>query len=212
MEIKEAIYGRRSIRRYSQEPVPKDILLEIIQAGTWAPSACNIQGWKFIIIDEKGKFASMVKNGAASFLKDVNQAILVLYDNRTDNLEYQDYIQSASACVQNMLLMAYSLNVGACWVNFLPTKKVLRRIFSIPDTYSPIALVTVGYYEKTPAIQKRKQDLREQVFYNTCTLPTERNGSGKLAVKRVLRRLYFWFPLKALLTPFLDKHEKKFEN
>lgn len=212
MELKSAIYGRRSIRRYSQTPVPNDVLLEIIQAGTWAPSACNIQGWKFIIINEKEKLAGMVENGAASFLKNVNQAILVLYDNRTDNLEYQDYVQSASACIQNMLLMAYSLNVGTCWVNFLPTKKVLRRIFSIPKTYSPIALVTVGYYEQTPIIQKRKQELQEQVFYNKCTLPAERDGRGKLIVKRILRRLYFWFPFKSLLTPFLDKQEKKFEN
>lgn len=212
MELREAIYGRRSIRKYSSTPVPKDILLEIIQAGTWAPSACNVQGWRFIIIDKKEKFADMVENGAASFLKNVNQAILVLYDNRTDNLEYLDYIQSASACIQNMLLMAHSLNVGTCWVNFLPTKKVMRKLFSIPEIYSPIALITIGYYEQTPVAIKRKQELKEQVFYNKCTLPSENGGTVKLILKRVLRRVYFWFPFKSLLKPFLDRHEKKFDN
>ena len=213
MDLDAAILGRRSIRSYGDKKVDDATIKKIIEAGTWAPSACNIQGWKFLVIDEPEIFQSMLKHGAASFLKSVRKAILVLYENTTDNLEYNDYIQSAGACIQNMLLEAYSLGVGTCWVNFLPEKSVLRKILHIPNSYDPIALITLGYIDKPMNEMRRKYTIDDLIAYNRFSFKHYKEKAGvKLHIKRILRKLYLKFPCKKLVMKFLDKHEKKFNN
>ena len=213
MELSNAIINRRSIRIYKPDKIDDSTIRKIIEAGTWAPSACNVQGWKFIVIDDSEIFNTLLRHGAASFLKSTQQAILVLYENTTDNLEYSDYIQSASACIQNMLLMAYSLGIGTCWVNNLPEKRVVRKIFNIPESYDPIALVSLGYRVNSPNNRNRKYTLDELIAYNhfsftNCKVPAD----GKLYIKRIMRRVYYKLPCKKLLLKFVGKFEKKFDN
>lgn len=213
MDLDAAILGRRSIRTYGDKKVDDATIKKIIEGGIWAPSACNIQGWKFIVIDDTEIFQKMLKHGAASFLKSVRQAILVLYENTTDNLEYNDYIQSAGACIQNMLLKAYSLGIGTCWVNFLPEKSVLRKILHIPNSYDPIALITFGYIDKPMNEMRRKYPIDNLIAYNYFSFTKYKKKTViSLHIKRVLRKLYFKFPCKRLVMKFLDKYEKKFNN
>lgn len=214
MDLDTAIKERRSIRKYIETPVSQGTLREIIQAGVWAPSACNLQQWKFIIIDQEILLRKIYDLGAASFIKDSHQAILVLYNNQTDNTEYSDYIQSASAAIQNMLLKAYSLNVGTCWVNNLPNKKQLRKLMGIPGYYDPIALITLGYYSQKINMRDRKYDLNSQIAYNKFSFPdpgTSKSWAG-IHLKRFLRKMYKWMPCKQVLNPLAEKLEKKFDN
>lgn len=213
MELDTVLSNRRSVRIYSDKRVEDSAIRQIIEAGTWAPSACNIQGWRFIVIDKKEIFSEILKHGAAAFLKSTNQAILVLYNNNTDNLMYSDYIQSASACIENMLLKAYSLGIGACWINNLPEKKVLRKLFNIPSHYDPIALVSIGYPVQQPNPRPRKHPLDEIIAYNMFSFNrTEGKGGVKLRVKRFARKIYYKLPLKSKLLKFVGKFEKKFDN
>lgn len=213
MELDTALVNRRSVRIYSNKRVEDSVIYQIIEAGTWAPSACNVQGWRFIVIDQKDIFSAILKHGAAAFLKSTNQAILVLYNNNTDNLAYSDHIQSASACIENMLLKAYSLGVGACWINNLPEKKKLRELLNIPKHYDPIALVSIGYAAQSPNPRPRKHALDELVCYNTFSLDrTEGKGGASLRIKRVARKIYYKLPFKSKLMKFADKFEKKFDN
>ncbi|MFH1428410.1 MAG: nitroreductase family protein, partial [Candidatus Margulisiibacteriota bacterium] len=109
MDFTEVLYTRRSVRGYSSEQIDYDTVKELVRSAQQAPSACNKQGWRFIFIDDKNLLQKIRNKGGASFLGDVPNAILVIYDNRTDNLEYMDYIQSASAAIENMVLSAHSL-------------------------------------------------------------------------------------------------------
>lgn len=213
MELDEAIQGRRSIRKYTDEKVSDDKIRDIIQAGVWAPSACNLQQWKFIVIDDTAIFEKLYKMGAASFVKKSKQAILVLYNNQTDNVEYQDYIQSSAAAIENMLLKAYSLKIGTCWVNNLPNKSALRRLLKIPRCYDPIALITLGYYMQEINARPRKYNLEDQIAYNGCVFnQMEEKSSGKVFLKRNARRIYKHMPFKPFLLKFVGKMEKKFDN
>lgn len=215
MELEQAIYSRRSIRKYIDKPVEKEILEKIINAGMWAPSACNVQGWKFIVIDDKKVMNDIIENGAAAFLKNAHQAIVVLYDNQTDNTEYNDYVQSASACIQNMLLMAHSLSVGTCWVNFLPSKKKFRKILNVPSSYDPIALISLGYYDQKINDRPRKYPQNELIYWNKYDGSVAENKKGlKLRIKRIMRKVYFALPpsIKKKLGFILNKKEKKFDN
>lgn len=216
MELEKAILSRRSIRKYSDRLVEKEVIEQIIEAGIWAPSACDVQGWRFIVIDDKSILNNIVDNGAATFLRNANQAIVVVYDNRSDNVEYSDHIQSASACIENMLLMATSLSVGTCWVNFLPSKSKLRKILQIPSCYDPIALICLGYYDQQINERARKYRKEEIIFWNkfnsTVEVPDGKNIT--LNIKRLIRKVYFSLPLplKKRLSSILDKKEKKFDN
>ena len=215
MELEEAIYTRRSVRIYNDKPIPHELIEKIIDAGCQAPSACNIQGWKVIVIDDPTVMQKILENGAAHFLKKVKQAIVILYDNRSDNDEYQDYIQSASACIENMLLTAHSLSIGACWVNFLPSKRVMRNILNIPLWYEPIALISLGYYDQKLNDRPRKYQLRELISWNIYTgSESKQPKSMKLKVRKLARKVYLKMPpvCKKWAESYLDRKEKKFDN
>src|SRR3989338_2346758 len=140
MELEEVIATRRSIRRFTNQPITQEILEKIITAGNFAPSHCNSQAWKFIVVDEETIKQELVKRGGSPIIKGAPYGILVLYNTaESDNLEYQDWLQSASGAIQNMLLTIHNLGLGGCWICHLPRKKSLKKILNIKSPYSPVA-------------------------------------------------------------------------
>ena len=214
MELDEAIKGRRSVRRYSEKAVSEEILEQIIQAGMWAPTACNDQDYRFIVINDQNKFDELLSFGAASFLKDVQTAILILYKNTSSNQEYKDYIQSGAAAVQNMLLKAYSLGLAGCWVCNLPSQRVMRQLFHIPRTYSVIALISIGYPTSIPKMVNRKKNAQDVTCLNAFGFDEETDPilDRKKALKRLLRKIYYRLPKSSWIKNWAEKLEKKFEN
>ena len=195
MDLDKAIKGRRSIRKFSDKKVDEKTIKLIIEAGIWAPSACNFQDWKFIVLDNKKLINKIIDLGGSVVIGNAPVGILVLYNNQTDNLEYLDYIQSASACIQNMLLKIYSLRLGGCWLCHLPDKKDLRKLLKIPNHYDPIAYIALGYPLVQPKPNKRKAPLQELIFYNRFNFITKKKDNLRLIFRRMLRRLYFKIPL-----------------
>jgi len=213
MEVMDAIRSRRSVRTYNNRKIERVALERIIEAGTWAPTACNRQGFRFIIVTEPSLKKRLVDNGAASFVANAPAGILVLYDNRTDNLEYSDHIQSAAAAIQNMLLAAHSMKIGGCWVCHLPRKDSLRTIFGISKHLEPIAYLTLGYYDVAPKPSKRKT-FDEVVSFDTAPLKDDAKVNLGILAKRKARGVYVRLPNKAkkALSPIASKFEKKFEG
>jgi nitroreductase len=215
MDIIEAIKDRRSIRRFEDKPVPDELVRKIIEAGQWAPSACNRQDWKYIVIDEKAVKEEIIRNTSAYFVGKAPLLIMVLYSNRTDNLEYKDHLLSAAMAIQNMQLAAYSLGIGACCVNNLPVKSKLRRILNIPRHYDPVALLCLGFPKSQPKPLKRKESLDEIICRNKFDFNVDYYGLDfKLNMKRTVRYIYYRLPasLKKLMDPMARKFEKRFDE
>jgi len=216
MELFEVIYKRRSIRSFKNKRIPEKILNKVIDAGRWSPSACNRQAWRFIIIDDESIRKKIIDECTAYFVKDVPLLILVLYDNRTDNLEYQDHVQSAAACVQNMQLAAYSLGLGSCCVANLPPKNIMRRILKLPLNYDPICFLALGYPKVIPKPLPRKQTIEQLISQNKFDFKEPRISifDARLRIKRLLRFVYFRLPkwLKKSLYPIAKKFEKRFDQ
>lgn len=215
MMLDGLIEKRRSIRRYTSEPVEFEKIVKIVNSGIWAPSACNKQEIRFIYIDNNKDIMKIYELGSAHFLKNCNQAILVLYDNRIDNIEYMDNIQSASASIENMMLKATELNVGTCWVCNLPAKNKIRKLFKIPSKYDPIALMTIGNYDYEPKIVKRKHDVKDIRFINEFDKSKDvivEKSKTKLFVRKLARKIYLKLPKTKLLKKIVDVFEKKFDN
>ncbi len=220
MELLTAIKNRRSVRIFEDRKIEKEVIEKIIEAGTHAPSACNVQGWRFIVIDDQEIKNKISDAGGTILIKKSPVGILATYDNRTNSPEYKDYIQSASAAIENMLLAATEMGIGCCWINHLPTHKTLRKLLNIPPCYSPIAYILIGYPlpEEKPVSVPRKYKAEEIISYNSFgeNLYVEKINVSKALVRKILTRIYHLSPLfikKLFLNKFLDKYfVKKFEN
>ena len=210
MDVFKAISGRRSVRRFTKKNIEPEKLKKIISAANFAPSACNIQGWKFIIINKQKIKEKLVDAGTIEFIKYAPIGILVLYDNRSENSSYNDYVQSASASIQNMLLAAHSMGIGSCWICHLPPKQKLRKILKIHSSYDPIAYIPLGYPKITPKPLKRKYNFNELVSINQFKFKnkTPRKVIAKRFIKKIAFRIYGIIPFKKYLLPITKKFEK----
>lgn len=202
MELEKAIIGRRSTRKFLDKPVSDYHIKKIIEAATWAPSACNIQGWKFIVVKEKTLKEWLVKSGGPPFIQESPAGILVLYDSRGCNMEYMDYIQTGGAVIQNMLLTAHQSGIGTCWVCRLPSQQDVRKMFDVPKYYSVIAYIVLGYAKEQPNPIKRRHNV-DDVMSNDTFKGIVTKESVKRKVKLLIPR-----PLKLFARMCLERFKK----
>ncbi|MGD2034272.1 MAG: nitroreductase family protein [Bacteroidales bacterium] len=152
MDVLEAIFTRRSIRRYSDKEIDTKIVDKIIHAGMYAPSAVNKQPWHFIVFEkEETCRAIMEVHRSSSMLSEANKSILVCVD---ENLQHDEGygLLDCSAATENMLLAAHALGLGACWIGIFPRKNRMdgvKTIFNLPDHVLPLAIVSLGYPAET---------------------------------------------------------------
>jgi len=214
MDIFEAIKNRRSIRSFQDKAVPEELLRKIIEAAQWAPSASNRQEWRFIVIDDPDVKEKIAKETVAYFVPKATLLILILYCNRTHNMEYKDHLLSAAMAIQNMQLVIHSLGLGSCCVNNLPPKYKLRKILSIPGCFDPVSLLCVGYAKKVPKPLPRKNSVKDIISFNkfefNCIYPIVDFSS---ILRRGARFLYYRIPLpiRVRLSKMARKYEKRFD-
>ncbi|MGD9153438.1 MAG: nitroreductase family protein [Gammaproteobacteria bacterium] len=214
MNFQNFCQNRRSIRKFNNTIVTKSEIEALITAAIYAPSHCNTQEWRFIIVTDKNKKQQLVDHGGSIVINTANAGVLVCYQNNSDNLEYHDWIQSASAAAQNILLQAHATGLGACWICHLPSKKTLRKIFGIHKSYDPICYIAIGHTSQKPLEVPRKLPLHDFFNYNQFPI-INKNLPRKKLFKIILRKIYYHLPyfVKKRLNKFVDsKFVKKFKN
>jgi len=147
-----SIFHRRSIRKYTGEVVSEELIEEILKAGMAAPSAGNEQPWHFIVIRDKSIMEDITKfHPYSQMLKEASHAIVVCGDLSLQ--KYEGYwIQDCSAAMQNMLLMADSLGLGAVWLGVYPMEErvdKLKELLNIPQNVIPLGIMSLGYPAET---------------------------------------------------------------
>ncbi len=157
MEALEAILSRRSIRRYTSEPVAEETVSELLRAAMSAPSANNLQPWHFVVVDDREVLDAIQEfHPYSKMLSEAPLAILVCGDSRAE--DKQSYmIQDCSAATQNLLLAAYAVGLGAVWLGIHPRQGRIegcRKLFDLPDHILPLALIAIGH----PAERKPRAD------------------------------------------------------
>ena len=169
MELFEALHTRRSIRRFLEREVERSKLVDIIEAGRAAPSAGNLQSYKFIVIERPELKAALAKACDEQWwLATAPVLILVCSEPVPQVRHYGERgrlyaTQGAAAVIQNMLLAAHGLGLASCWVaSFDPD--ALRTITGIPEAVQPEAVLPVGYPDECPEIPSKKP-LAAQVFF-----------------------------------------------
>ena len=145
------IHQRKSVRTYTDQPVSRDQLLTMVKAAMAAPTAVNKQPWAFVVVTEREKLNQLADvMPYAKMTAQAQAAILVCGDlSRALPGDAQAYwIQDCSAAVENLLLAAESLGLGAVWTGAYPIEErvaSLRSVMDLPKNIVPLALIPIGY-------------------------------------------------------------------
>jgi nitroreductase len=176
-EVLRNIYERRSVRSYTEEAVPEEILREIIKAGFHAPNGKNVQGLRFVVITNKAKLSSLAGKAKAMSLgywRKVDQehpggaagSLLKMLENPQYDIFFGapalvmvfasplclTPVEDASLAAGNMMLAAHSFGLGSCWIGFaspLQSDSVIMNELNIPEGHKLIAPIVFGYPKKS---------------------------------------------------------------
>jgi len=139
--------GRRSIRRYTGEKIPEDLITKLLKTGMAAPSAHNKQPWHFIVVDDSEILKKIpAYHPYSKMLENASHAIVVLGD--TDIQSTGFWVQDCSAATENILLAAHALGLGAVWLGVYPNESLVentRKLFNIPSHVTPLCIISLGY-------------------------------------------------------------------
>ena len=188
MDVFTAMKNRWSCREFSTEPISEEIINQILEAATWAPSPLNSQPWEFIVVsneDIRKKIYEEAKrcrdwaieksgwkwleNYSANFLQSVPVIICVIGDPKKTGVDmFQEegmagYQLACAAAIQNMLLAAHALDIGNLWFTFFD-KKAMREILDIDAKKTPLALVCLGK-ANSQATQTPRKNAAEKSIY-----------------------------------------------
>jgi nitroreductase len=153
----QLIHERRSIRHWKQDWVPEFMIDEILRAGLWAPHGCNLCSLRFLVVreeNEPGLFqGSDVPGGPVHIVACQDRRAYYAqpgYVAHPDMLE-RNRLLDCGAAMQNMVLMAHALGLGACWLTFrLDMKERLRQRFELEDDIQIVTYLDVGFPAQTP--------------------------------------------------------------
>ena len=157
MDILNLIKTRRSIRRFKDEEIPKETILEILEAGRWAPSGLNNQPWRFMVLEKEKKDRIASYTHYSDIIKNANKIILVFLDKKSSyNLEKD--LLAIGACIQNMLLYIHSINLGACWLGeILNKREEVKKELNIEKDLELEGVIAIGRPAICPKGPKRKE-------------------------------------------------------
>lgn len=167
-EILNIIFSRRSIRKYTEQKVPREALIDLLKAAMAAPTACNNQPWEFVAVDDEGVM-DQLRAGLRHGKYNAPAAIIVCHNPKIGKNPDCDqfWVQDCSAAVENILIAATGMGLGTVWLGVYPkpdTIEMVRRIAALPEEVTPLAVLYVGY----PAEQKepRTQYEERRVHWN----------------------------------------------
>jgi len=158
----ETLYGRRSIRRFEKDAVPRELIDQVLHAGIWAPSSCNYQMWDVVAVTDPGLNEAL---GALSTQLANAPVNLIVSYGREFSTEGWANIQSASAMIQNMSLAAHALGLGTFWITQLGDAERVRELVGLPRDRVVIAALALGWPKARPRSAPPRRPLAQVTHY-----------------------------------------------
>ena len=160
--VMEAILTRRSVRKFKEEPVPKECLAALAQAAIYAPSGRGLQTWQITVVDQRALIDQLAK--AIEEVLDrpgydmYRPAAIIIPSNERNSI----YGKEDDACaLENIFLAAHSMGIGSVWINQLqgicdqPEIRAILKEFEIPDDHVVYGMAALGYGDGEPAPKER---------------------------------------------------------
>jgi nitroreductase len=150
MDTLEAIRKRRSVRQYTGDPIPKQDLEAIVDAGRLAATGSNKQPWDFVVITEREMIEKL--KVAAQWMEKAGAIIAVVMDPAS-----RWWLEDGSAAVENMLIASTALGYGSCWLEgyTLPREKEFKALLNVPQEKRLLTLVPIGVPMEWPTREKK---------------------------------------------------------
>lgn len=168
MNVIEAIKKRRSVRSYLSKEIPEGVLEKILEAARLAPSAKNMQSWKFVVvkdIEARKKLALAAANQTFIAQAPVVIAAVSLDPDYLMRCNVPGYAVDLAIAVEHMALAAAEESLGTCWIGAFYQEEV-KKILEIPEKYKVVALLPVGYpADADEEKEKSRKNLNEIVCY-----------------------------------------------
>jgi nitroreductase len=164
MSLLDLILSRRSIRRYEHKDIPEEVLQQILETGRQAPSAANRQPIHFVIVTDRDILQNLCDNLINRFVKYAPVAIVGCADIKS-LLTGKWAVVDATIAMENMVIAAWTLGIGSCWIGACNEEKV-KELLKIPDKWKFVALLTFGYPAEQPK-QRKKKPFEKMFSFNS---------------------------------------------
>jgi nitroreductase len=164
--VRKLLYGRRSIRQFTDRPVPDEMLREIMYAGLMAPQGCNVGSTRFIVLRSPEEWRLVrsdipIENGVMIL---ICQDLRVYKTLRFDQFVPQNIYYDAAAAADHMCLMAHALGLGACWLTHgEKTQRRIRELFELPEAFITRCHLIIGWPDETP-IKSQRMSLDDAII------------------------------------------------
>jgi nitroreductase len=167
VDAMEAILGRRSIRRYEEREVEPEKVEQLLRAAMAAPSAGNQQSWRFVVVTDRGQLDRLAAATEYSgMLKRAPLAIVVCGDTTSEKYPEDYWVEDCSAAMENLLVAAHAIGLGACWLGYHPRgerKARAREILGLPEGIDTLGVASIGYpAEGKPPGERYRTDFVHQ--------------------------------------------------
>jgi nitroreductase len=153
MDALEAIRKRRSVRAYTGDPIPRQDLITIVDAGRLAATGGNRQPWDFIVITNREMIDQLKE--AARWMDKAGAIIAVILDPSS-----RWWIEDGSAAIENILIASTALGYGSCWLEgyTLPLEEKFKRLLNVPKEKRLLTLIPIGVPTEWPTKEKKTLD------------------------------------------------------
>lgn len=148
-DILETIFKRRSVRRFLDRPLEPEVITCLLQAAMAAPTACNSQPWEFIVVTEAELLDRMREKMVFARYNAPCAIVVCGSPHLANNTAARHYwVQDCSAAMENLLIAAAGMGLGAVWIGVHPhatNEKNIRELFNIPPEVTPLGIALAGY-------------------------------------------------------------------
>lgn len=150
----DLLINRRSIRRYTSEPIDPDQVKMIIEAALMSPSSKSVRPWQFVVVEDK-EMLEKLSHCKANYATSVASAPLAVVVT-ADTTRSDAWIEDASIAAVFMQLQAQALGLGSCWVEVrerfgadgLPAEEYVREALGIPEHFAVLCIITIGHKDE----------------------------------------------------------------
>jgi len=150
MSVLDLMKRRCSVRKFKNKPVTREELMAVLEASRVAPSACNLQPWRFVVVTDREKIEKFDPQDHQPWVERA-PAVIVVCANPMDSWEKYGadddcFILDTAAAIENMLLAIHALGLGGVWILSF-SKEAVRETLGIPNPWKIVSIVPFGYYD-----------------------------------------------------------------
>lgn len=150
MDLYEAITSRRSIRKFTSEPLSDEDIRQILECAMLAPSARNQQPWQFVLLRDQALREAASRTSPYTGMCANAPLVIVVCGDLEEEKAPGFWPQDCAAATQNLLLAARGKDIGAVWCGIHPVQEreeYLKKLLNLPEKVIPFALVCLGHTE-----------------------------------------------------------------